>query len=185
MNKQIKSCYVSKKNTVVLYIKYFIFLSIMNYSNLYSLESDADKPIEVSADSVVIDEIKGLSIFKGDAIITQGSLMLKAEIVELYTDKKEVKKAIAKGSSNNRAYYKQNQPKQPRFVEATAITITYSLDKQYIYLRGDANLIQGFDSFSAGTLEYDIDNDKVIAEKSKQNIKTGEPVKRVKFKISF
>tara|TARA_B100001079_G_scaffold268236_1_gene278230 strand:- start:103 stop:681 length:579 start_codon:yes stop_codon:yes gene_type:complete len=185
MNKEQHNYLSSKKNIAIFCMKYFLVILFMSFNSAYSSVGDAEKPIEVSADSVVMDESKGLSIFYGDAVITQGSLLLKAETIELYTNKKEVTKAVAKGSKNIRAYYKQNQPNQSRFVEATAITITYSLDKQYIYLNGDANFVQGFDSFSAGTLEYDIDKDKVIAEKSKQIPGIDEPVKRVKFKISF
>jgi lipopolysaccharide export system protein LptA len=46
-----------------------------------------------------------------------------------------------------------------------------------IFLVGNARLVQGFDSFSGETLDYDIDNDKVIVKSSEDGIK------RVKFKI--
>jgi lipopolysaccharide export system protein LptA len=48
-----------------------------------------------------------------------------------------------------------------------------------VQLRGKARLIQGFDTFSGGTLDYDIKHDKVILEKSKDG------KDRVKFKIKL
>jgi lipopolysaccharide export system protein LptA len=48
-----------------------------------------------------------------------------------------------------------------------------------MHLSGNAHLVQGFDSFSGGTLDYDIKNDKVIAEQSKDG------TQRVRFKIKL
>ena len=48
-----------------------------------------------------------------------------------------------------------------------------------ILLVGNAHLVQGFDSFSGDTLNYDINNDKVIVKGSEDG------TERVKFKITF
>jgi lipopolysaccharide export system protein LptA len=86
---------------------------------------------------------------------------------------------VAKGSQQKPAKYIQSQPNQARFIEATAVEITYDVVKGIVFLLGDAHLVQGFDSFSGETLEYDIDNDKVLVKGS------GDGAKRVKFKITF
>jgi len=185
MNKE-DNTYIFKANKITfVFLKSCILILLINFNNAYSLNTDSSEPLEISADSVMMDEGEGFSTFTGDAIVTQGSLLLRADLIEMYSDNKKVNKVIAKGSIDKRAYYKQNQPNQQRFVEATAVTITYLIDKEFIYLNGNANLIQGFDSFSAGTLEYDIQNDRVLAEKSKPEEGSDEPVQRVKFKINF
>ena len=46
-----------------------------------------------------------------------------------------------------------------------------------VFLVGTARLVQGFDSFSGDTLDYDINNDKVIVKGNKYG------TERVKFKI--
>jgi len=156
----------------------FVFLSLFSFS-LYALPGDAKEPINIKAYTVVIDELKGLSTYTGDARVVQGSLTLSAEKIQLFSSQKEVTKVIAKGTKDKLAHYKQNQPNQPRFIEATALNITYLIKKEFIHLEGKAHLIQGFDSFSGGTLDYDIKNDKVIAQKSEDG------VDRVKFKIKL
>ncbi|SMN13266.1 LptA, protein essential for LPS transport across the periplasm [Bathymodiolus heckerae thiotrophic gill symbiont] len=137
------------------------------------------EPVNVKAYAVVIDEPKGLSVWTGDARVVQGSLTLSAEKIQIFNIKHTITKVIAKGSKNKPAYYKHNQPKQPHFVEATALKITYFADKQLVRLQGDAHLTQGFDYFSGSILNYDIKNDKIIASKSKDS------VQRVKFKIKL
>ena len=144
-----------------------------------SANDDAKQPIDIKAYTVVIDEKKGLSVYTGDAHVTQGSLELTAENIQVFSRNKTVNKVLAKGTKSKRAHYKQSQPNQPRFIEATAANITYLIEKEFVHLRGNAHLVQGFDSFSGGTLDYDIKNDKVIAEKSKDGSE------RVRFKIKL
>ena len=157
---------------------FLIYLYCASFG-VYALPDDAKQPIQVKAYTVVIDEQKGLSTYTGDAKVSQGSLMLSADKIELYSNQKEVTKVLAVGSKKRLAYYKQNQPNRSRFIEAGAIKINYLIKKEIVQLRGKAHLIQGFDKFSGGTLDYDIKNDKVILEQSKDG------KERVKFKIKL
>ena len=158
--------------------KILIFLSLLS-SLALAVPGDADKPIEIEAESVLVDESTGFNQFMGDAVVTQGSLVLSAELIEVQTSDEEVESMVAKGSQQKPAKYIQSQPNQARFIEATAIEITYDVEKGLVFLIGDANLVQGFDSFSGETLEYDINNDKVLVEGSEDG------TKRVKFKIAL
>ena len=146
---------------------------------LHALPEDNAAPIDVKAQTVVIDESSGLSVYTGNAKVSKGSLMLSAEAIQIFSAKNAVKKIIAKGNKEKLAHYKQNQSNQPRFVEARALKITYFVNKQLVRLEGDAHLVQGFDSFSGEILYYDIKQDKMIAKKSKDNSK------HVKFKIKL
>ncbi|SFV85134.1 LptA, protein essential for LPS transport across the periplasm [hydrothermal vent metagenome] len=136
-------------------------------------------PTDVKAYAVVIDERLGLSTYTGNAQIVQGSLIISAESIQIFSKNQEITKVIAVGTKKKPAHYKQNQPKQPRFIEATAQNITYFVGKQLVKLKGRAHLIQGFDSFSGGTLNYDIKKDKIFAKKSKDG------TQRVQFKIKL
>ena len=154
--------------------KLYLMSLCLIIGNVFALPEDKGKPIEVKAYTVVIDELNGLSTYTGKAQVKQGSLMLDAEKIELFSNQTEVTKVIAKGTKNKLAHYKQNQPNQPRFVEATAMNITYLISKEFVHLKGKASFVQGFDSFSGGTLDYDIKNDKVIAKKIKRRRTKGE-----------
>ncbi|BBB23680.1 lipopolysaccharide export system protein LptA [Isorropodon fossajaponicum endosymbiont JTNG4] len=144
-----------------------------------ALVIDSSKPIKVSASMVVIDEKKKISTYVGKASITQGFLMLRAEIIQLFSNQQEVIKIIAKGTHKQPAHYQQNQPNQSRFIEAQALNITYLTKQELVHLKGKAHLVQGFDSFSGGTLDYDIKNDKIITSMSKDG------TQRARFKIKL
>lgn len=144
-----------------------------------ALVIDGSKSIEVSANMVVIDERKNISTYIGKASIAQGSLILNAEIIQLFSNQQSVIKIIAKGTHKQLAHYQQNQPNQSRFIEARALNITYLIEQELVHLKGRAHLVQGFDSFSGGTLDYDIKNDKIIISMLKDG------TQRVRFKIKL
>lgn len=160
--------------------KFIVLFLLSSFSVLQALPINNETTINVEAKTVVIDEPRGFSVYTGDAKVTQGFLALSAEEIQIFSTKHKVKKIIAKGSKKKPAHYQQDKPNQPRFIEANASTITYFANKQLIRLEGNNTyLIRGFDSFSGGVLHYDIEKDKMIAKKHKNN------PKRVKFKIKL
>ena len=157
--------------------KLLILLMVFVTSLVLALPEDANQPIEIEAQSVVVDETTGFNEFSGDAEVRQGSLLLLAELIQVQTNNDEVINMIAKGSLEKPAQYTQSQENQERFIKASATQITYDVNGGMIFLVGNARLVQGFDSFSGETLDYDIDNDKVILKSSEDG------TERVKFKI--
>ena len=157
-----------------------ILLTTIFFSTFaFALSEDAKQPIEIEAESVIVDEASGFNEFSGNAEIRQGSLLMTAELIQVQTNAEGVEKMKATGTLDNPAKYIQSQENQARFIEATATKITYDVNEGMIFLVGNAYLIQGFDSFSGDTLTYDINNDKVIVKGSEDG------TKRVKFKIDL
>jgi lipopolysaccharide export system protein LptA len=157
--------------------KLLILLMAFVTSLVLALPEDKKQPIEIEAQSVVVDETTGFNEFSGNVEVRQGSLLLLAELIQVQTNNEEVVSMIAKGSLEKPAKYIQSQENQARFIEATATIITYDVNSGMIFLVGNAHLVQGFDSFSGDTLTYDINNDKVVVKGSEDG------TKRVKFKI--
>ena len=161
-----------------MFLNKVIMLFLVFFTSLvFALPEDAKQPIEIEAHSVFVDEIKGFNEFSGNAEVRQGSLLLLAELIQVQSNDEEVVTVIAKGSLQEPAKYSQDQENQDRFIEATATLITYDVNEGMIFLVGNAHLVQGFDSFSGDTLDYDIDNNKVVVKGSEDG------TERVKFKI--
>ena len=159
--------------------KIILLLSIFFTTFVFALPEDAKEPIEIEAESVIVDEISGFNEFSGNAEVRQGSLFMTAELIQVQTNTDGVETMKATGTVDNPAKYIQRQENQSRFIEATASIITYNVDEGMIFLVGNAYLIQGFDSYSGETLSYDINNDKVLVKGSEDG------TKRVKFKIEL
>ena len=159
--------------------KIILLIAIFFTTSTFALPEDANLPIEVEADSVIVDETSGFNEFSGNAEVRQGSLLMTANLIQVQTNSDGVETMKATGTLDNPAKYIQSQDNQARFIEATAALITYDVNEGMIFLVGNAYLIQGFDSFSGDSLTYDINNDKVIVKGSEDG------TQRVKFKIDL
>ena len=159
--------------------KIILLISIFFTTIVFALSEDVKQPIEIEAESVIVDEISGFNEFSGNAEVRQGSILMTAEIIQVQTNIDGVETMKATGTVDNPAKYIQSQENQVRLIKATATLITYDVNEGTIYLVGNAYLIQGFDTFSGDTLTYDINNDKVIVKGSEDG------TKRVKFKIDL
>ena len=159
--------------------KIILLIAIFFTTFAFALSQDAKQPIEIEAESVIVDEASGFNEFSGNAEVRQGSLLMTAELIQVQTNIDGVETMKATGTVGKPAKYIQSQENQARFIEATATLITYDVNEGMIFLVGNAYLIQGFDSFSGDKLTYDINNDKVIVKGSEDG------TKRVKFKIDL
>jgi len=159
--------------------KIILLISIFFTTIVFALSEDVKQPIEIEAESVIVDEISGFNEFSGNAEVRQGSIFMTAEIIQVQTNIDGVETMKATGTVDNPAKYIQSQENQALLIKATATLITYDVNEGTIYLVGNAYLIQGFDTFSGDTLTYDINNDKVIVKGSEDG------TKRVKFKIDL
>ncbi|MDP3419373.1 MAG: LptA/OstA family protein, partial [Thiobacillus sp.] len=47
-------------------------------SPAHAEKADRDKPVNIEANTVTLDDIKKISIYQGNVILSQGTLMLRA-----------------------------------------------------------------------------------------------------------
>lgn len=143
--------------------------------SLLALSSDRDQPINLEADSADIDDLKGISIYTGNVILTQGTMVIKSSKLTLYNDKnKELEKAIAVGTDKKLATFKQRPEGKDKDFRARSKTMIYYLNKDKIHLLKNAYVWQAGDTFSGDKIIYDTKNETVLASSIKN--KNGKPV---------
>ena len=125
---------------------------------LSALESDQEQPIRIQADAAIVDETSGSSVYKGNVIITQGTLEVTANEVEIFTADSEVIQIIAKTEKGSEvlAHYQQQINETMDMVVADAQKITYLVQEERLHLSGDARLQQVQDVFTGQLLYYDL-----------------------------
>ncbi len=66
---------------------YFIAILLLSFSvSVAALKTDQDKPIDIQADHLEMNEAQQISIYKGNVILNQGSLTIKADTLTLHFD---------------------------------------------------------------------------------------------------
>lgn len=127
----------------------------------FALPSDREKPINIEADHAQMDDRQGVTQYKGDAILTQGTLKITGDVITFfYNENRELEKAVAEG---NLATYRQVHKEGDEPVRAKGLQMEYYAGEQKIYLIGDGYVWQSGDEFEGNHIEYDIDRNQVIA----------------------
>lgn len=123
-----------------------------------ALEGDSNQPISIQADAAMVDEKQGASIYRGNVIITQGTLQVTADEVELLTADGEVFQitALTDNESDSLAHYQQQVNTNGDLVLANARKITYLVQEERLHLAGKARLQQVNDLFTGELLYYDL-----------------------------
>lgn len=119
-------------------------------SSLPALESDQDQPIELTADYADIDESRGLSVYKGDVDLQQGSMRLRADIVTVHHVDRKPERMVAEGQP---VKFQQQSDKGP--VKGEARRAEYEVGTENLILIGDAVVVQGKDSMRSDRIIYD------------------------------
>ncbi|MBU2977687.1 lipopolysaccharide transport periplasmic protein LptA [Alteromonas sp. C1M14] len=136
-------------------------LSVLLMSSpVWADSSDFKKPITVDASSQFIDGKKKTSIFKENVKITQGSLVIDADEVEVIASKGEGQEIfIARG---NPAHYSQTLDDGAN-VKASANEIRYEVAKQMISLNGSAQIQQDTSMVQGDSITYDMGKEQLLA----------------------
>ena len=73
-----------------------------------ALSTDREEPIEIEADSAEADDLKGITIYRGDVIITQGTLRITGSQVTIHYSKgNDFEKMITLGKKSGLHSYRQ------------------------------------------------------------------------------
>ena len=139
-----------------------------------ALSSDRNQPMYIEADRADIDDKTGVSVYRGNVKITQGTLQLTAEELTVHSKDGEIVKAIAVGQP---ATFRQRPDGKAQDVEAESLRMEYFAAEQKITLLNKAEVRQAGDTFRSDKIHYDIAKDVVNAGGS------GSPGERVRITI--
>lgn len=127
-----------------------------------ALPGDQQQPIHVAADSASFDEKTGTAVYRGTVQVTQGSLQIWADELQLSTDKNgAVQKVVARGKP---ARFQQKPDPAKGLVEAEAEDIEYDTKAETIVLTRKARMKQDSSSFQGSTIRYNIAQQRIDAK---------------------
>lgn len=126
-----------------------------------ALSTDKNQPIEVEADTAELDDVKNVSIYRGNVVVTQGSIRMTGDVMTVYqTDNDDLDHLIMDGKP---ATYRQLPDDSPIHDTAEALRMEYFEIKNKIILTNRAVVTQEGLRFSGDRIEYDTELSKVKA----------------------
>ena len=154
----------NKVNNFFKLVFALVFMLVLSgYAN--ALSDDSTKPINIQADSAEINDITGISTYKGNVEIVQGSMRLTGDVVVLETKNKKVKKITAKGKLST---FKQ-QTDDGRLINAEAEKMVYSITENKIVLTNNAKLTEAGNTFTSDSITFFTDKEIVKAGSTSGN----------------
>lgn len=118
-----------------------------------ALSTDRDEPIEIEARTAEADNRNRVTIYRGDVVITQGTLRITGDTVWVhYDDANTITKAISEGRP---ARFRQLPDDKPDYQTADARRMEYHADENRIVLIGNARYGEGKDKITAERIDYD------------------------------
>jgi lipopolysaccharide export system protein LptA len=117
-----------------------------------ALSADKDQPIDLEADAADIDEAKGVSVYTGNVIATQGSMRLESDRLTVHHPSGKAQRIEADGRP---ARFQQLPDGQTVPVRARADHLEYQMTSEELVMTGGAELIQGRDTFKSDRIVYD------------------------------
>jgi len=118
--------------------------------NAPALPGDKDQPVELAADSVDMDEGKGLSVYRGNVDLRQGSMQLLADVVKV---KHQGRKPTYITATGNPVRFKQDTA--DGVVRAKASQAEYPIDSEILTLTGKASLTRAGNTMKSDRIVYD------------------------------
>ncbi len=148
---------MSKQATIIspslLMSLIFLNFTLLGFSsNALAEAADRDKPIDLEADSVKVDDAKQISTYTGNVVLTQGTLIIHADKLIVREDSAGFQHSTSLG---NPTTFKQKREGKNEYMEGSAQRIEYDgrMDKVQLYTK--AWVKRGEDIVHGDYISYD------------------------------
>ena len=131
-------------------------------------KADRDKPVNLEANSVTLDDIKKLSVYDGNVILSQGTIMLRADRVQVAQKNGELDTVTATGKP---VAFRQKLDGRDEYIEGFADRIEYNSITSDLELVGQARLRRGGDELRGARISYNASTEfyKVVGQPGAQS----------------
>lgn len=134
------------------YLILFYLLGFSLSGQVMAESADRDKPIDLESDTLKVDEAKQISTYSGNVILTQGTLIIRADKLIVREDSGGFQQSTALG---NPTTFKQKREGKNEYMEGSAQRIEYDgrMDKIQLYTK--AWVKRGEDIIHGDYISYD------------------------------
>ncbi|KVW97172.1 lipopolysaccharide transport periplasmic protein LptA [Thiobacillus denitrificans] len=132
-------------------------------SPAHAEKADRDKPVNLEADMVTIDDIRKVSVYQGNVILSQGTLMLRADRVQATQNAEGLDTLSATGRP---ATFRQKLDGRDEFIDGFADRIEYNSVNSQLEMIGQAQLRRGSDELRGAQISYNANTEfyKVVGQ---------------------
>lgn len=151
-------------------------------SSAQAERADKEKPINLEADRISMDDINKVQIFEGNVVMTQGTMQIRTSKLVVTQDADGFQKGVATGGPDGLARFRQKREGKDDFVEGEAERIVHEArsEKTEFFVR--AWIKSGQDEVKGHYISYEAPTEKYLVTNAGGTTKsaTGESQARVR-----
>ena len=128
----------------------------------FAEKSDRDKPVNLEADRIVIDDAKKVNVFEGNVQLIQGTLVIRSEKLVVTQDADGFQSGVATGGPGGLSHFRQKREGKDEYVEGHAERIVHNskLEKTEFFQR--AHVKSGQDEVRGQYISFDGKNENYV-----------------------
>jgi len=170
-------------------------LALLACSTAYAEKADRDKPVNIEADRVTVNEADKIQVFEGNVTLVQGTLVIRGDKIVVIQDVEGFQSGVVTG---NLAQFRVKREGKDEYIDGEAERIEHVAKTDMTKFFKRAHVKNGADDVRGEYLEYDGRADNylvtngpagtvqpgrdnrvrvVIQPKKPQTAPTGEPVR--------
>lgn len=137
-----------------------LLLALFGPSLAWAEKADRDKPMNIEADAMRYDDLRQLSVFTGQVVLSKGSILIRGGRVEVRQDAEGYQYGTVSAPAGGSAYYRQKREGVDETLEGQAETIEYNgkTDSVRLVRKAELRRLRGSrlnDEFSGQLITYD------------------------------
>jgi lipopolysaccharide export system protein LptA len=136
-------------------IRYLLVIVAGTGFAAHAERADRDKPVNLEADRVTVDDANKVHIYQGNVQLVQGTLVIRTEKLVVTQDAEGFQKGIAYGGADGLARFRQKREGVDEFVEGEAERIEHDDKAEKTQLFSRAYVKSGQDQVRGQYIVYD------------------------------
>lgn len=146
---------------------------VQGASPAFGERTDRDKPVNLEADKVSVDDAKKVLVFDGNVVLSQGTMTIRAARLVVTQDENGFQKGVAHGSRSAPARFRQKREGRDDYIEGEAERIEHDArtEKTEFFIRGRVK--SGGDEVTGNYIAFDGVTERYLVTGGGE--KTGSP----------
>jgi lipopolysaccharide export system protein LptA len=137
--------------------------------------ADRDKPLQLEANTLSIDDAKKIQILEGDVVVIKGTMVLRADKVVVTEDQYGFQKGVATGGKDGLARIRQKREGREDYVDGEAERIEYNTGSEIAEFFRRAWVKSGEDQVRGDYIWYDGVSEKYLVTAGGKGDAKGTP----------
>lgn len=142
-------------------------------------KADRDKPVNLEADRITVDEAKQTQVFEGNVVLTQGTLVIRTDKMMVSQDANGYQKGVALGGQDGLARFRQKREGRSDYVEGEAERIDHDAKTEKSEFHVRAHVKSGQDDVKGPYIQFDSKTETYLVSGT-PGASPGKPQERVR-----